>query len=152
MRILDRYILKSAILIFLTCLLTFLFLYIIIDVFSHLEEILREKIALGILKQYYLSYLPIIFVQVAPIACLLATIYTFGKLNRDNEIIAMRSSGLSIWQITKTIIIFGAIVSVFVFWANERLVPASLSLNEKIKVQMESGTKKNGNQRTGIHY
>ena len=142
MRILDRYILKSAILIFLACLLTFLFLYIIIDAFSHLEEILREKIALGILKQYYLSYLPIIFVQVAPISCLLATIYTFGKLNRDNEIIAMRSSGLSIWQITKTIIIFGAIVSVFVFWVNERFVPSSLSLNEKIKDQMESGTKK----------
>lgn len=124
------------------CLLTFLFLYIIIDVFSHLDEILKQHISLSILRHYYLAYLPIIFVQVAPIACLLSTLYTFAKLNRNNEIIAMRSSGLSIFQITKTAIIFGIVISVFVFWVNDRFVPPSLSLIEKIKDRMETGAKK----------
>ena len=142
MRILDRYILKSVLTLFFQCLFTFLFLYIIIDVFSHLDEILKQQVSLPILRQYYLSYLPIIFIQVAPIACLLSTLYTFGKLNRNNEIIAMRSAGLSIFQITKTVIIFGLIVSAFVFWVNDRFVPSSMSLTEKIKTQMESGTKK----------
>lgn len=142
MRILERYILKSVLGIFFQCLLTFLFLYIIVDVFSHLDEILKHQVSLNILRHYYLAYLPIIFVQVAPIACLLSTLYTFGKLNRNNEIIAMRSSGLSIFQITKTAIIFGILISVFVFWANDRLVPSSSSLTEKIKGHMESNTKK----------
>ncbi len=142
MRILDRYILKSVFALFFQCLLTFLFLYIIIDVFSHLDEILKQQVSLHILRQYYLAYLPIIFVQVAPIACLLSTLYTFGKLNRNNEIIAMRAAGLSIFQITKTVIIFGLIVSTFVFWVNDRFVPSSMSLTERIKTQMESGTKK----------
>jgi len=53
----------------------------------------------------------------------------------------MRSSGLSILQITKTAIIFGAIISVLVFWVNERFVPRSLALTEKIKTQMESEKK-----------
>jgi lipopolysaccharide export system permease protein len=113
-----------------------------VDVFSHLDEILKQQVSLMVLKQYYLAYLPIIFVQVAPIACLLSTLYTFGKLNRNNEIIAMRSSGLSIFQITKTVIIFGLIVSACVFWVNDKFVPPSMSLTEKIKAQMESGTKK----------
>lgn len=142
MRILDRYIIKSVLRLFLGCLLVFFFLYIIIDVFSHLDEILKQKVNLGILLHYYLSYLPIIFVQVSPIACLLSTLYTFGLLNRNNEIIAMRSSGLSIFQITKTIIIFGLIVSVFTFWVNDRFVPQSSLLTEKIKEQMETGAKK----------
>jgi len=142
MRILDRYILKSILTVFFACLLIFLFLYIIIDVFSHLDEILKQQANITILKQYYLSYLPIIFVQVAPIACLLATLFTFSKLNRDNEIIAMRSSGLSVLQITKTVIIFGILVSLFVFWINDKFVPASLSLNQKIKEKMESGQEK----------
>lgn len=116
----------------------FIFLYIIIDVFSHLDEILKQKTHLQILFQYYLAYLPIIFVQVAPVACLLATLYTFAKLNRNNEIIAMRSSGLSILQITKTVIVFGIIISLFVFWISDKFLPQSLSLTEKIKVQMES--------------
>ncbi len=92
--------------------------------------------------QYYLSYLPIMLVQVAPFACLLATLYTFGKLNRNNEIIAMRSSGLSIFQITKTVIIFGLIVSLFVFWVNDKLVPPSLAFTQKIKIQIEEGAKR----------
>lgn len=142
MRILDNYILKIALSIFFVCLFTFLFLYVIIDVFSHLEDILKNKVGLETLWQYYSSYLPIIFVQVAPIACLLGTLYAFSKLNRDNEIIAMRASGLSVFQITRTIIIFGIITSFFVFWVNDRLVPQSLVFNQKIKEQMESGTKK----------
>ena len=124
------------------CLLVFFFLYIVIDIFSHLDEILKQQVNFSILLQYYLSFLPIIFVQVTPIACLLATLYTFGALNRNNEIIAMRASGLSIFQITKTVIIFGVIVSILVFWINDKFVPQSLSLTEKIKKQMETGAKK----------
>lgn len=142
MRILDRYIFKSALGLFFGCLLLFFFLYIIIDAFSHLDEILKQKVPIGILLQYYLSYLPIIFVQVSPIACLLSVLYTFGKLNRNNEVIAMRSSGLSIYQIVKTVVIFGIIITAFVFWVNDRLVPQSLSLTEKIKEEMEKGNAK----------
>jgi lipopolysaccharide export system permease protein len=142
MRILDRYILKSVLSIFFTCIFIFLFLYVIIDILSHLEDILRQQVNFLLLMQYYLSYLPIMFVQVAPFACLLSTLYTFGSLNQNNEIIAMRSSGLSIFQIAKTVIIFGLMVSLFVFWVNDRFVPQSLAFTQKIKEQMESGTKK----------
>lgn len=142
MRILDRYILKSVLLIFISCIFTFLFLYIIIDVLSHLEDILKQQVNLPLLIQYYLSYLPIMFVQVAPFACLLSTLYTFGRLNQDNEIIAMRTAGLSIFQIAKTVIIFGVLVSLFVFWINDRFVPQSSSVTQKIKQQIEEGEKR----------
>ncbi|MFH0913551.1 MAG: LptF/LptG family permease [Candidatus Omnitrophota bacterium] len=142
MRILDRYILKSVLALFFQCLLTFIFLYVIIDVFSHLDEILKQQVSLYILGQYYLAYLPMIFVQVAPIACLLSTLYTFGTLNRNNEIIAMRSAGLNIFQVTKTVLIFGLITSAIVFWVNDKFVPSSIALTERIKNQMESSTKK----------
>ncbi len=148
MRVLDRYIFRAVFSIFIGCLLTFFFLYIIIDIFSHLDEILKQQININILLQYYLSFLPIIFVQVTPIACLLATLYTFGTLNRNNEIIAMRASGLSIFQISKTVIIFGIIVSVLVFWVNDRLVTQSSSLTGKIKEQMELGSKKSKDKKS----
>jgi len=142
MRILDRYILKSVIKIFVSCIFVFLFMYIIIDILSHLEDILKQQANFQLLIQYYLSYLPIMFVQMAPFACLIATLYTFGKLNHDNEIIAMRASGLSIFYITKTVILFGFMISLFIFWINDRFVPPSMILTQKIKIQMESSNKK----------
>lgn len=142
MRILDRYILKNTVTIFLGCLATFFFLYIIIDLFSHLDDILKHQATLGILKQYYLTSLPLIFVQVSPIACLLSSMYTFGRLNRDNEIIAMRASGMTIFQISRTAILFSAMISVLIFWTSEKLLPTSLSLNDQLRIQIESGRKK----------
>lgn len=91
-----------------------------------------------ILLNYYLTFLPIIFVQVAPVACLLATLYTFGTLNRGNEIIAMRASGLSIVQVTKVALMFGILVSMFLFWVNDRIVPQASALSAKIKSRMQN--------------
>jgi len=142
MRILERYILKSVIGLFLNCLFTFLCLYVVIDVFSHLEDILKQKAPILLLAQYYLAYIPIIFVQVAPFACLLAVLYTFGKLNRDNEIIAMRSAGLSIFQVNKSVIIFGFILSLFIFWVNDRFIPSSLTFTQNMKSRIEDGDSK----------
>jgi lipopolysaccharide export system permease protein len=122
--------------------LVFFFLYIVIDLFAHLDDILKQKVGIVLLLEYYVSYLPIIFVQVSPISCLLCTLYTYGRLNRENEIIAMRSSGLSVLQITKTVIIFGAVISMLVFWVNDRFVPQSILLTEQIRERMETGSKK----------
>ncbi|MCX5709768.1 MAG: LptF/LptG family permease, partial [Candidatus Omnitrophica bacterium] len=142
MRILDRYLLKSVVTIFISCVFAFLFLYVVIDVLSTLEDILKHHFQIWLLVKYYLLYMPIMFVQVAPFACLLSTLYTLGRLNHNNEIIAMRSSGLSIFQITKDIIIFGLLVSFLVFWINDRFVPGALITTQKIRTQVTEGSTK----------
>lgn len=143
MRILDRYIFKSILLIFVSCIFLFLFLYIVIDLLSNLDEVIRHRTTLALLIRYYLSYLPVMFVQVSPFACLLSTVYTFGRLNHNNEIIAMRSSGLSIFEIARNALIFGLLISFTVFWVGDRFVPSSLAENQKIKIQIEEGSAKN---------
>ncbi|MFH1339103.1 MAG: LptF/LptG family permease [Candidatus Omnitrophota bacterium] len=138
MRILDRYIFGSMLRIFIGCVLVFLMLYVVIDAFSHLDEILEQKPSILLLAMYYLNFLPLIFVQVSPFACLLGCLYTLGTLNRNNEIIAMRASGLSIFHITRTLIIFAALISVAVFAVNDRLVPRSEIAKENVKIKMEN--------------
>lgn len=142
MRILDRYILNSMIRIFIACILVFLMLYVIIDVFGHLDEILKQKTSIELLFIYYLNFLPFIFVQVAPFACLFGCLYTLGALNRNNEIIAMRTSGLSIFQITKTLIIFACLVSILVFLVNDKYVPQSEITKQDMKNQVRQASKK----------
>lgn len=138
MRILDRYLFGSMLRVFIGCVLAFLMLYIVIDVFSHLDEILEQKPGLLLLAMYYLNFLPLIFVQISPFACLLGCLYTLGTLNRNNEIIAMRASGLSIFYINRTLIIFAALISVAVFAVNDKLAPQSEIAKESVRVEMEN--------------
>lgn len=133
MRILDKYILRSLILIFIFSLLLFFFLYIMVDAFSNLDEMLDRKVEFITMVEFYLSFLPIIFVQMAPIVCLLSGLFALSNLNANNEVIAMRTAGLSFWQITKSIISFGMVISVLIFAVNELIVPGAVSLTDKIK-------------------
>lgn len=140
MRILDRYILKPVLGTFLGCLFIFIFLYIISDVLGRLDEILKSHISAGFIFQYYLTYFPIIFTQTSPIAVLLATIYTFSKLNRNSELIALRASGLSLWQISSSVVTLGLVLSLVVFYANEKFVPIAAIDAETMRARIEDNT------------
>ncbi len=133
MRIIDRYISRDLIKIFLTSVLTFCFLYVLIDITSNLDEIIGRKVPPVILLKYYLSFFPIILVQTSSIACLISVLFTFSHLNNNNEIIVLRASGLNFWQITKPAIAFGLVVSALVFWMNERFVPQATVSSTQIR-------------------
>ncbi|MGD0336662.1 MAG: LptF/LptG family permease [Candidatus Omnitrophota bacterium] len=141
MRILDRYILSSIIGIFLSCVFVFLFIYVIIDILSQLEDLLKYSVSIALLVQYYLTNIPVMLVRVVPFACLLSTLYVFSKLNHTNEIIAMRTAGLSVPQISRNVIVLSVITSLFIFWVNDRVSPVALAINQKIRTRMEESKK-----------
>lgn len=133
MRILDRHIAQSIIRIFIATILIFCFLYILVDITSNLDEYIDSKVSKAVMLQYYLTYIPVILVQTSPIASLIAVLFTFSGLNNDNEIIVMRASGLSFWQITRPAIIFGLVSAAFIFWMNESFAPRATAQAEKIQ-------------------
>jgi lipopolysaccharide export system permease protein len=141
MRILDRYIIRQVWQIFILCTLTFAMLFVIVDLFTYLDVILKQHIAAKVFMRYYLSYMPFVFTQISPFACLLAILYTFSRLNHDNELIAMRASGMSIFQVTRTVVIFGVLVSGFVFIVGDKIMPQAMYKNSQIREQLDSGKK-----------
>lgn len=121
--------------IFIATVIIFLSLYIVIDLFSHLDDLLKVNFSLENLGLYYLALLPKIIVEMTPIAALLSLVYTLARLSHTNEIIAMRSAGLSVWQITKVAMLIGILISCIIFFVNEELVPASQYRLLEIKVK-----------------
>ena len=85
MKIMDRYILKEFIKALIYCLTAFIFLYIIADLFTYIDEMIRNRVTVRTALVYYGTFVPTIFVQVSPMAALLATIYTLSNLKRYNE-------------------------------------------------------------------
>ena len=133
MRILDRYILKSITGIFIGTVMTFAFLFILIDTFGNLEDFIEKQVTWDVILQYYISFLPVVIVNTATMACLVAVLFTYSSLNSNNEIIAIRASGMDFWKMTRPAIMFALLVSAFVFLVNERFVPQSAMVNQEIR-------------------
>ncbi len=153
MRILDDYITKSVARIFVATILVFSFLYILIDLATHLDDFLANKVSYQVILNYYASFFPIIFVQTSPIACLLATLFTYSTLNNNNEILALRASGLDFWKITRPAIIFGLMTTSLVFMVNERFVPQSFSMSQEIRTdKLEANAKSKAGKPQPIKY
>ena len=123
MRILDRYLVNRFAYAMIYCLCLFALLFIVIDVFNNLDEFLKSGVNVRIIATYYLYSLPVIVVQVVPMAVLVSTLYVLGALSRHNEITAMKASGVSSFHILAPYLFIGALISFGIFLVSERLVP-----------------------------
>ncbi len=56
-------------------------------------------------------------------AVLLSTLMTFGRLSEDNEINAMRASGIGFMTIMRAPILFGVIVTLLLIYFNNFILP-----------------------------
>jgi len=113
--------------------MVFIVLYIIIDLFGRLDEILKQSINLRILGEYYFSMIPLIIIQTVPVASLISTIYVLGALNKYGEITAMRAAGISIRRILMPFIYIGFAITILVFGISEKILPQSMRTAESIK-------------------
>ena len=127
MKILKRYVLGEFLKPYFGCLILFISLSWIIDLFEHIDEIVKARVPLFVLCDYYFSLTPYIFVQISPIIIILATIYTLGSLNKNNEIMAIKAIGVNLWSIIGIFIGFGLLVAALNFGVNEVLKPDSYS-------------------------
>jgi len=66
-----------------------------------------------------------------PFACLFGTLLGFGRLAADNEINAMRTSGVSFFRIIRLPLIAGLTVAIVSFLINEHVAPVTTDLSTR---------------------
>lgn len=133
MKIIDKYMVKGFIGPFVWCLFVFVTMAVIIDIFSFIEDIVKYKIAASSIMAFYIYYCPTIIIQVMPMAILLSTIYVLSNLNKHNEIIAMKSSGIGLWRILVPILLIGAIISASMYIVNDKVIPKASKIASVIR-------------------
>jgi len=123
MNILNRYILKEFFRAFATALSGISVVYLCIDFLQKADDFIKFKATFSQVARYFLFNLPSIITPSIPIAALIATLLSLGALSRYNEIVAMRSSGISLGRIVLPVIAGGLLISAFGFINNELIMP-----------------------------
>lgn len=133
MRILDRYIVKEFMKGVLLSLFAFVFIYCVVDLFEKLSGFIDKKASIIAIGKYYFYQLPSIVALLLPMAVLLSLFFTLGIMVRRNELVAIKSAGVSVNRILWPLIIVGFVLSLAVFGIEEGLAPVANRRNDRIK-------------------
>ena len=88
-----------------------------------IDRFLGKGLDLITIFEYLFLNLAWILALSVPMAVLLATLMTFGRLSEDNEINAMRASGIGFLTIMRAPILFGIITTLLLIYFNNFILP-----------------------------
>ena len=132
MRILRNYILKECTVPFAMCLgvLTFVFLLGYLPQLA--DKVINKGVSLSSVAMALLYNIPILLAFTLPIAALSTIILTFGRLSSDNEIVALRASGISLTNLLMPLIVIGVVLSLFLWILNDRIIPRAYQAQREV--------------------
>ena len=123
MRLLNRYIQKELFLPFIFSLLVIVFILFTNFFLRALDRFLGKGLDLPTILEYLVLNLAWIVSLAVPMAVLIATLMSFGRMSEDNEIIAMRASGISSLTVIRSALIFGTLVGTALVLFNNFIQP-----------------------------
>jgi lipopolysaccharide export system permease protein len=122
LKILDRLLLSEFWLAFFATLAFCALLLIVATIFEKFQDIIENDAPLNKVVLYFLCSLPFKLIQVIPMVCALAVLFSVGGLARNNEILAFLTSGVHNLRILAPVAASGAVIMVGVFVVNEFFV------------------------------
>lgn len=132
MTILDKYLAKEILKCLVIVLAVVLGLYIIVEFFNKADNFMEAGLSISRLIRYLQLKLPQILVQITPIGILLAVLVALGLMNKNNEIIALKSGGGSVYLLLRPILTIAVLLGVVLFLLSEIVVPITISRANRI--------------------
>jgi LPS export ABC transporter permease LptG/LPS export ABC transporter permease LptF len=123
--ILDEYVMGSFLRNFALVLVSLIVLFIIFTFFELIGDILRYRTPLVVVGDYLLNLVPFILNLVLPLCSLVAVLITFGALNRNSELTAMKATGISLYRIVAPMLVVATLLSGLLFIFDETYLPAA---------------------------
>ncbi len=127
MFVIDRYLLRQFVQTFVICFLSLTGLYIVLDLFTNMDQFLRcghkSGNVLSFIAQYYGYHTILFFNRTSGMLTLVSAMFTVAWIQRHNEMTALMASGVSRVRVLIPIIIAVAVVSLFSAANRELVIP-----------------------------
>ncbi len=141
---LRRYFLHEVVVPFLLGIGVFTFILLIARMLKLVELVVNRSVPFLEIAKLFAYILPTFLEVTVPMALLLAVLLSFGRLSADSEIVALKTSGISLYQMVVPVMIFTGAVTLLAMllalyarpWGNSNL---KASLYEIAKTRASAG-------------
>jgi len=124
-KIIDRYIFKEIASPFIIILFILTFVLLMGKILQIMDLVINKGIGVFSIAKIIIFLLPSFLLFTIPIALLIAILIAMGRLSADNEITALKTSGISLMQIYYPVAIASLITFIFTIFTSYFLVPQS---------------------------
>jgi lipopolysaccharide export system permease protein len=140
MKILRHYVLREHAGPFFFALATLTSLFLLNQVARHFGDLVGKGLGGAVIGEFFALSIPFIIAMTTPMAVLIATLYAFSRLAAENEITALRASGVGMRTILLPVIFAGAFFAMLMVAFNDQVLPRT---NHRLrKLQTDIARKK----------
>ena len=132
--ILDDYVMRDFLLYLAMIGGAFVMLLLVFTLFELLGDILHNGISVLTVGEYLLNVTPyFLYYPIAPMSMLLAVLVTFGLLQRSNEIIAIKATGISLYRIVIPVLLASCLVAGLLFISDQFYLPYTNKRQDELR-------------------
>jgi len=127
MPILFQYIAKQTIKVFSIVIIVVSVIYLSVDFFEKVDDFMEMHINVATMISYFCFKIPFIVVQIMPVAILIASLIVFGIMRKNNEVVAVKSSGIGTMTLMKPAAFCGICFCALLFLLSELIIPETMN-------------------------
>ena len=123
MKIISRYILREHVGPFTFALTALTSLMILNFISRQFGELVGKGLPASVIAEFFGLSIPFTIALTLPMSVLVAVLYAFSRLAAENEVTALKASGVSPWRLVNPALAWGAVMSLFLLAFNDQVLP-----------------------------
>jgi LPS export ABC transporter permease LptF/LPS export ABC transporter permease LptG len=122
-QLLDIYLLRSFFYYFVLLTAGFILLFEVFTFFELLDDVAQHRTGLLDVVNYFIYLASYLFYQLAPLAALVAVLVTLGVMTKNNELVALKAGGISVYRISLPLLLAGLALTVGLIVLDDTYLP-----------------------------
>ena len=148
MKTLHKLVLKAFLGPFAGTFFTMLFVLLMQSVWKYIDDLIGKGLEWTVIVELAFYSIPTLVPLALPLAILLSSLMTFGKLGENYELTALKSSGISLYKIMQPLFVTVTIIAISAFFFSNHVIPYSNMkfktllydiMNKKLALNMREG-------------
>ena len=136
-QLLDVYLLRSFVYYFVLLTVGFILLFEVFTFFELLDDIAQHRTPFVGVILYFLYLACYLFYQLAPLAALVSVLVTLGVMTKNNELVAFKASGLSLYRIAVPLLLAGIFLAASLLVLDDTYLPFANQRQDALRNQIK---------------
>jgi LPS export ABC transporter permease LptF/LPS export ABC transporter permease LptG len=136
-RLMDLYLLRRFFFHFALLMATFIFLFEAFTFFELLDDIARHRVPFLVVVDYFRYFAFYLIYNLAPLAALVAVLVTLGVMSKNNEIVACKASGISLYRLAIPLLFAGLALAASMIVLDETYLPYANQRQDALRNQIK---------------